>query len=108
MVGPRGVEPLTSRLSGVRSNHLSYEPLSCGVFRKRAMVLGCIGPKVKWFSPYRGINSQTCRIQGIYGKKTGPIGLGLTGDAVAAVAFGFVECVVGAFDKGRQAVGFGA
>ena len=28
MVGPGGLEPPTSRLSGVRSNHLSYEPLS--------------------------------------------------------------------------------
>ena len=28
MVGPGGVEPPTSRLSGVRSNHLSYEPYS--------------------------------------------------------------------------------
>jgi hypothetical protein len=28
MVGPGGVEPPTSRLSGVRSNHLSYEPRS--------------------------------------------------------------------------------
>ncbi len=27
MVGPGGVEPPTSRLSGVRSNHLSYEPI---------------------------------------------------------------------------------
>ena len=26
-VGPGGVEPPTSRLSGVRSNHLSYRPL---------------------------------------------------------------------------------
>ena len=26
VVGPGGVEPPTSRLSGVRSNHLSYEP----------------------------------------------------------------------------------
>ena len=26
MVGPGGLEPPTSRLSGVRSNHLSYEP----------------------------------------------------------------------------------
>ena len=25
-MGPGGVEPPTSRLSGVRSNHLSYEP----------------------------------------------------------------------------------
>ena len=29
MVGPGGVEPPTSRLSGVRSNHLSYEPILC-------------------------------------------------------------------------------
>jgi hypothetical protein len=28
LVGPGGVEPPTSRLSGVRSNHLSYEPYS--------------------------------------------------------------------------------
>ena len=28
LVGPGGVEPPTSRLSGVRSNHLSYEPVS--------------------------------------------------------------------------------
>ena len=27
MVGSSGLEPPTSRLSGVRSNHLSYEPI---------------------------------------------------------------------------------
>ena len=27
-MGPSGLEPPTSRLSGVRSNHLSYEPFS--------------------------------------------------------------------------------
>ena len=27
LVGPNGLEPSTSRLSGVRSNHLSYEPV---------------------------------------------------------------------------------
>ena len=30
MVGSSGLEPPTSRLSGVRSNHLSYEPTSGG------------------------------------------------------------------------------
>ena len=30
MVGSNGIEPSTSRLSGVRSNHLSYEPISGG------------------------------------------------------------------------------
>ena len=29
-MGPSGLEPPTSRLSGVRSNHLSYEPIFCG------------------------------------------------------------------------------
>ena len=31
LVGSSGLEPPTSRLSGVRSNHLSYEPL-LGIF----------------------------------------------------------------------------
>ena len=35
-MGQRGVEPRTSRLSGVRSNHLSYWP--CSSFRNS---LGC-------------------------------------------------------------------
>ena len=30
MVGRGGLEPPTSRLSGVRSNHLSYRPISGG------------------------------------------------------------------------------
>ena len=31
VVGSNGLEPSTSRLSGVRSNHLSYEPISVAV-----------------------------------------------------------------------------
>ena len=31
LVGLSGLEPPTSRLSGVRSNHLSYEPISVAV-----------------------------------------------------------------------------
>ena len=31
MVGSNGLEPSTSRLSGVRSNHLSYEPMYVAV-----------------------------------------------------------------------------
>ena len=33
LVGSSGLEPPTSRLSGVRSNHLSYEPLFTAPFR---------------------------------------------------------------------------
>ena len=32
LVGSSGLEPPTSRLSGVRSNHLSYEPISYSVY----------------------------------------------------------------------------
>ena len=38
MVGSNGFEPSTSRLSGVRSNHLSYEPMfvfACGDVQNR-------------------------------------------------------------------------
>ena len=32
LVGTSGLEPPTSRLSGVRSNHLSYEPICLAAF----------------------------------------------------------------------------
>ncbi len=32
LVGSSGLEPPTSRLSGARSNHLSYEPISLSVY----------------------------------------------------------------------------
>ena len=35
MVGLDGLEPSTSRLSGVRSNHLSYRPLFSGGISSR-------------------------------------------------------------------------
>ena len=31
LVGSSGLEPPTLRLSGARSNHLSYEPIWCGL-----------------------------------------------------------------------------
>ena len=41
MVGSNGLEPSTSRLSGVRSNHLSYEPISvAGSFQSAKPVGG--------------------------------------------------------------------
>ena len=33
LVGTSGLEPPTSRLSGVRSNHLSYAPISIKTYR---------------------------------------------------------------------------
>ena len=33
LVGSNGLEPSTSRLSGARSNHLSYEPISSGAYK---------------------------------------------------------------------------
>ena len=39
MVGLRGLEPPTLRLSGVRSNHLSYKPMAF-----EALVLSCFLP----------------------------------------------------------------
>ena len=43
MVGSNGIEPSTSRLSGVRSNHLSYEPicLAFNLFEANLQPLEC-------------------------------------------------------------------
>ncbi len=43
-MGPGGVEPPTSRLSGVRSNHLSYEPLRA--FYTESQKLTGVTPRV--------------------------------------------------------------
>ena len=37
MVGRVGVEPTTSRLSGVRSNHLSYRPMLLVCLKRRRL-----------------------------------------------------------------------
>ena len=39
MVGLSGLEPLTSRLSGVRSNHLSYAPIMLYITALKLFVL---------------------------------------------------------------------
>ena len=40
LVGSNGLEPSTSRLSGARSNHLSYEPMSWPVRFQPTCLLG--------------------------------------------------------------------
>ena len=44
MVGLRGLEPPTSRLSGVRSNHLSYKPMFVFSFLKPVVEISGIEP----------------------------------------------------------------
>ena len=43
VVGSSGLEPPTSRLSGVRSNHLSYEPMSVAVRGPAIPAYLCVG-----------------------------------------------------------------
>ena len=71
-MGREGVEPSTSRLSGVRSNHLSYRPnLMCpsrlrdwhfqvGRPRTRALLLPRLCRRSSWWSlpPRRDANSK--------------------------------------------------
>ena len=40
MVGSSGLEPPTLRLSGARSNHLSYEPIPLNACRLRVFLAG--------------------------------------------------------------------
>ena len=55
MVGSNGLEPSTSRLSGVRSNHLSYEPISvAGPFTSAKPLLGIVLATVRDYRlPFR-------------------------------------------------------
>ena len=66
LVGPSGLEPPTSCLSGTRSNHLSYEPL-CGVGSAAKLVLVLPCPSlcarnnaIRWSSSPL-LSSATCR-----------------------------------------------
>jgi hypothetical protein len=47
LVGREGVEPSTSRLSGVRSNHLSYRPQSMGRSCPRGCRRSPVAPKAR-------------------------------------------------------------
>ena len=50
LVGPSGLEPPTSCLSGTRSNLLSYEPLQfCGISHSGSPNLSLIHPKIYGF-----------------------------------------------------------
>jgi hypothetical protein len=54
-MGLRGVEPRTSRLSGVRSNHLSYRPLATGV-------TACGAESCKLVAPHGMVNRRNAAI----------------------------------------------
>ena len=69
VVGSNGLEPSTSRLSGVRSNHLSYEPISvAGSFPiGQTFLPGNVPTAVRDFQPHlamslkRDLAAATCR-----------------------------------------------
>ena len=69
LVGSNGLEPSTSRLSGVRSNHLSYEPISVAVRLPsgQTYLLGNVPTAVRDFQPHlamslkRDLAAATCR-----------------------------------------------
>ena len=52
MVGLEGVEPSTSRLSGVRSNHLSYKPSTSWPHTRSSLTFG-MNPEKKPHSDYQ-------------------------------------------------------
>ena len=53
MVGTSGLEPPTSRLSGVRSNHLSYAPNSMVEMRRIELLTPCLQSRCSpsWATP---------------------------------------------------------
>ena len=66
LVGLSGLEPLTSRLSGVRSNQLSYRPACCPIFsslktEQRANTAGT-DPAFIRQARLRGFGSVICRV----------------------------------------------
>ena len=65
VVGSNGLEPSTSRLSGVRSNHLSYEPISvAGPFTSAKPLLGIVLATVRDYRlPFRSDFSATWQRQ---------------------------------------------
>ena len=54
MVGSSGLEPPTSRLSGVRSNHLSYEPMSAA-----ELLASCLRPALFCASDFPPLRVRT-------------------------------------------------
>ena len=62
MVGSNGLEPSTSRLSGVRSNHLSYEPISVAVLVAITAYLFSFTPSVRYLNILRDDRSRLLAI----------------------------------------------
>ena len=58
MVGTSGLEPPTSRLSGVRSNHLSYAPNSMVEMRRIELLTPCLQSRCSpsWATPPTFLN----------------------------------------------------
>ena len=52
MVGLGGLEPPTSRLSGVRSNHLSYKPICLSFYEPTALLLVLCGTHTHQYVPF--------------------------------------------------------
>ena len=51
-MGLRGLEPPTSRLSGVRSNHLSYKPICLSFYEPTALLFVLCGTHIPKYAPF--------------------------------------------------------